>query len=107
MQLSQPGGHAEAHHRLSAREMEVFLRLISGLRPTDVARVLNMSVKTVSTHKTRIMEKLQLPNTAALIRYGLEHGLVGDTLALKASTQAQADEPLKDAGGGMEPSCPL
>jgi DNA-binding NarL/FixJ family response regulator len=35
-------------------------------------------VKTVSTHKSRIQEKLQLSNTAALIRYGLEHGLAKD-----------------------------
>jgi two-component system, NarL family, invasion response regulator UvrY len=37
--------------------------------------VLHLSVKTVSTHKRRIQDKLQLPNTAALIRYGLEHRL--------------------------------
>jgi len=36
---------------------------------------LHLSIKTVSTHKRRIQDKLELPSTAALIRYGLEHGL--------------------------------
>jgi DNA-binding NarL/FixJ family response regulator len=43
--------------------------------PDDIGEALHLSVKTVSTHKSRILEKLQLANTAALIRYGLEHQL--------------------------------
>ena len=42
---------------------------------TEIAQDLHMSVKTVSTHKSRIQEKLQLPSLAALIRYGIEHKL--------------------------------
>jgi DNA-binding NarL/FixJ family response regulator len=63
------------HEQLSDRELEVLQRIVAGQRPTEIAEALHLSVKTVSTHKSRIQEKLQLPNTAALIRYGLEHGL--------------------------------
>ena len=66
------------HAHLSDRELEVLRRLVAGQRMTDIAEALHLSVKTISTHKTRIQDKLQLPSTAALIRYGLEHGLAGD-----------------------------
>ncbi len=66
------------HERLSDRELEVLRRLVAGERITDIAEALHLSVKTVSTHKSRILDKLQLPTTAALIRYGMEHGLTPD-----------------------------
>jgi DNA-binding NarL/FixJ family response regulator len=53
------------------------LRLIaSGKTLTQVAEELNISVATVSTYRARLLEKLGLGNTAELIRYGLEQGLV-------------------------------
>lgn len=70
-----------AHAHLSDRELEVLRRLVAGERPTDIARALHLSVKTVSTHKSRIQAKLALPSTAALIRYGVEQGLGGDAAA--------------------------
>ena len=77
---------APRHATLSDRELDVLRRIVAGQRLTDVASALNLSIKTVSTHKARIQEKLQLPTTAALIRYGMEHGLaaepVGDTPAV-------------------------
>jgi two-component system invasion response regulator UvrY len=69
------GADVPRHADLSDREIEVLRRLVAGERPTDIAVALHLSVKTVSTHKSRIQEKLQLPTTAALIRYGLEHQL--------------------------------
>ena len=66
------------HAHLSDRELEVLRRLVAGQRLTDIAAALHLSVKTISTHKTRIQDKLELPSTAALIRYGLEHGLQAD-----------------------------
>jgi DNA-binding NarL/FixJ family response regulator len=63
------------HAQLSDRELEVLQRIVAGQRPTEIAAALHLSIKTVSTHKSRILDKLQLPNTAALIRYGLEHQL--------------------------------
>lgn len=59
--------------KLSDRELDVLKRIVLGERLTDIAHALNLSVKTVSTHKTRIQEKLQLPSMAALIRFGIEH----------------------------------
>lgn len=60
---------------LSDRELEVLNRIVAGERLTEIARTLNLSVKTISTHKGRIQEKLQLPNMAALIRFGMDQGL--------------------------------
>lgn len=75
--VQQLNGAASAprHAQLSDRELEVLQRIVAGQRPTEIAAGLHLSVKTVSTHKRRIQDKLQLPNTAALIRYGLEHRL--------------------------------
>ena len=61
------------HAQLSNRELDVLQRIVAGQRLTDIAAALHLSIKTVSTHKSHIQEKLQLPSTAALIRYGLEH----------------------------------
>ncbi len=63
---------------LSDRELEVLKGIVRGQRLTDIALSLHLSIKTVSTHKARIQDKLQLPTMAALIRYGLEHGLDRD-----------------------------
>ncbi len=65
--------HTPSHSHLSDRELEVLRRLVSGQRLVDIAEDLHLSVKTVSTHKSRIQEKLQQPNLAALVRYGLEN----------------------------------
>ena len=65
------------HETLSDREFEVLRLLVEGLGPTEIGERLHLSVKTVSTHKTRILEKLKLGSTAELVRYALEHKLVG------------------------------
>lgn len=59
--------------QLTNRELDIFQRIVAGERLTDIADALHLSIKTVSTHKKRIQDKLQLDGTAALIRYGLEH----------------------------------
>lgn len=64
------------HEALSDREFEVMRLLVEGLGPTEIGERLHLSVKTVSTHKTRILEKLNLGSTAELVRYALEHRLV-------------------------------
>ncbi len=63
------------HEALSDREFEVLRLLVDGLGPTEIGERLHLSVKTVSTHKTRILEKLGLHSTADLIRYALENKL--------------------------------
>lgn len=64
------------HEQLSDREFEVLKLLVEGLGPTEIGERLHLSVKTVSTHKTRILEKLNVGSTAELVRYALENKLV-------------------------------
>ena len=70
------GAEKSPHDALSDREFEVLRLLVEGLGPTGIGERLHLSVKTVSTHKTRILEKLNLGSTAELVRYALEHKLV-------------------------------
>ena len=64
------------HQSLSDREFEVLKLLAGGRSPTEIAAQLHLSVKTVSTHKTHIQDKLGLGGTADLVRYALEHNLI-------------------------------
>jgi len=67
---------------LSNRELDIFQRIVDGQRLTDIAQRLHLSIKTVSTYKRRIQEKLQVDSTAALIRFGLEYR---DALSARAA----------------------
>jgi len=67
------------HTALSDREYEVFQLLVSGVSVSDIADRLSVSVKTVSTHKARLMEKMGIGNQAELIRYALRHRLIEDS----------------------------
>lgn len=78
MQLGAGATAAQPLDRLSDRELDVLRRLVDGQRPTEIAQQMSLSIKTVSSHKSRIQEKLQLPNLAALVRFGLEQGLDAD-----------------------------
>jgi DNA-binding NarL/FixJ family response regulator len=66
------------HATLSDREYQVFEMLVAGKSITDIADRLNLSVKTVSTHKARILQKMNMTNPAELIRYALNHRLLDD-----------------------------
>ena len=66
------------HSVLSDREFQVFRELVSGKAVSEIAAELNLSVKTVSTHKARIMQKMNMSNPAELIRYAIHHRLVDD-----------------------------
>jgi DNA-binding NarL/FixJ family response regulator len=66
------------HQRLSDREFEVFRRIAAGETITEIAQALCVSAKTVSTYKVRILEKMQMPHEAALVRYALRHKLLDD-----------------------------
>lgn len=65
------------HARLTDREFQIFGLLVAGDPVTRIANELSLSVKTVSTHKARILEKLQIDSTADLVRYAIEHRLFG------------------------------
>jgi DNA-binding NarL/FixJ family response regulator len=73
-----PRAEGLPHQSLSDREFQVFRELVSGKAVSDIAAELNLSVKTVSTHKARIMEKMSMSNPAELIRYAIHHRLVDD-----------------------------
>lgn len=66
----------EAHKSLSDREFEVFLMLASGKTVSQIAVDLNLSVKTVSTYRTRILEKMRMETNAELTRYALDYKLL-------------------------------
>jgi len=72
----QTPGEELPHKRLSDREHEVFLLLAAGQSVTAIAERLHLSVKTVSTHKTHIHEKLGLGSLAELVRYAVTHRLL-------------------------------
>jgi len=75
---AMPQVDAPPHHNLSDREFQVFRLLASGKSVSDIARELSLSVKTVSTHKARLMQKMNLGNPAELVRYALHHRLIDD-----------------------------
>jgi DNA-binding NarL/FixJ family response regulator len=63
------------HERLSDREFEVFRLIASGVSVTDIALRLNLSAKTISTHKANLMQKMDMHNQSELIRYAIKHGV--------------------------------
>jgi len=75
---SMPRAEGPPHTLLSDREYQVFRRLVAGAAVTQIAGDLSLSVKTVSTHKARLMEKLGVANQAELIHYALKHRLSDD-----------------------------
>jgi DNA-binding NarL/FixJ family response regulator len=66
---------AAPHEWLSNREFEVMRMLAIGISTTDIADKLSLSVKTVSTYRTRVLEKLQLTTNFELIRYAIDHDI--------------------------------
>src|SRR2546426_3306450 len=66
---------AQAPDPLSPREHEVLQLIAEGRLTRDIARVLGVSVKTAESHRTSIMRKLGIGQTAGLVRYALQHGL--------------------------------
>lgn len=74
--LGTTSGEArEPHEMLSDRELEVLRLIGSGNTPTEIAEQLTLSIKTVSTYRARILEKLSLRTTAELIRFAVDHQL--------------------------------
>jgi len=70
------GAGGTPHEALSDREFQVLRLLAEGLGPTEIGARLHLSVKTVSTHKAHVQDKLGLGSTAELVRYALEHKLL-------------------------------
>jgi DNA-binding NarL/FixJ family response regulator len=77
--LAQQLDHKEGgapHEHLSEREFQVFLKLAKGETAGDIAKALSLSVKTVSTYRTRLMEKMSLASNSDLTYYALKHKLI-------------------------------
>ncbi len=70
------GSHAAPHQALSERELQVFLRLARGQSVSEIGAILNLSVKTVSTYRSRLLEKLGVSSNAELAAYALRNGLL-------------------------------
>ncbi|HQX58909.1 MAG: response regulator transcription factor [Rhodoferax sp.] len=70
------GGDKLPHEQLSERELQVFLRLAKGETIGNLAVGMSLSVKTVSTYRTRIMEKMKLESNSDLTYYALKNGLI-------------------------------
>jgi two-component system invasion response regulator UvrY len=74
-QFAQDDRPGPPHERLSDREHEVLRLLTAGKTVSDIANELSLSVKTVSTYRSRLVEKLGVRTTSELVRYALEHKL--------------------------------
>lgn len=74
-ELSHPSDKL-LHETLSDREFQVFFKLAGGLSPTEIAAELNISIKTVSTYRTRVLEKMSLKTNADLTYYAIKNSLV-------------------------------
>lgn len=64
------------HEQLSDREFEVLERIAKGLSVSEISKILKLSPKTISTYRTRILQKMGLKNSAELMHYAFEHELV-------------------------------
>ncbi|MES2237774.1 MAG: response regulator transcription factor [Pseudomonadota bacterium] len=73
---AMPDADQPPHKTLSDREFQVLHWLVSGNTVSDIARQLSLSVKTVSTHKARLMQKMNMHNQTELIHYAINHHLI-------------------------------
>ena len=64
------------HRKLSRREREVMEMILGGQRLKEIAARLDISVKTVTTHRSRLLKKLRLEDNLGLYRYGVRNGLI-------------------------------
>lgn len=69
----------EPHKQLSEREYQVLIMLSSGLTPSEISGQLNLSIKTVSTYRSRLLQKMDLKNNSQLTYYAVKHNLISGT----------------------------
>jgi DNA-binding NarL/FixJ family response regulator len=69
-------GEKPLHAELSQREFQIFCKLAAGAAVSKIADELNLSVKTVSTYRTRILEKMAMKSNADLTYYAIKNGLI-------------------------------
>ena len=76
MALANVSGEKSPFDELSARELEVTMLLIQGLRQEEIAKRLSLSAKTVNTHKARLFQKIGVQDNIALARLAAQYGLL-------------------------------
>ncbi len=69
----------EPHTHLSEREYQVMIMLASGMTSSEISEQLNLSIKTVSTYRSRLLQKMNLKNNAQLTYYAVKHNLISGT----------------------------
>jgi len=74
--MFEPGGDKMPHESLSNREYEVLRLIASGRTVTQIAEQVNLSVKTISTYRTRVLEKMRMQTSAELTHYAIKNRLV-------------------------------
>lgn len=74
-ELANPG-EKKLHETLSEREFQIFRKLATGQSPTEIGEELHLSVKTVSTYRARVLEKMNLKSNADLTYYAIKNGLL-------------------------------
>ena len=70
------GGTQNPFEELTSRELEVAMMMAKGMRPRDIARAINLSPKTVATHKYKVYEKTAVSSEVELLKLAIRHGLV-------------------------------
>ncbi|HOD74704.1 MAG TPA: response regulator transcription factor [Syntrophorhabdaceae bacterium] len=73
---SMIGAEAQPHENLSIREYQVMLLIASGKTVSEIAEEMSLSIKTISTYRTRILEKMGMTNNVELARYAMKHNLI-------------------------------
>jgi two-component system, NarL family, invasion response regulator UvrY len=76
LDLVQPNQSRHTHRQLSDREFQVLCLIAAGKPPREIALSLNVSVKTVATHRARLLEKTGMKNNADIVKYAIEHHLL-------------------------------
>lgn len=71
-----PGTQDEALSSLSAREFQVFTMLAAGRTPIDIGEDMNLSHKTIHSHRANIMKKLKLETSASIVHFGIIQGVI-------------------------------
>ena len=71
-----PHNNKPTHTLLTDREFDVFSRIVRGMGLTAIGEELSLSVKTVSTHKSHILSKMNMSTKVDMVRYAIEHGLI-------------------------------
>jgi DNA-binding NarL/FixJ family response regulator len=93
MHLIDPCDSSSSFSKLSLREQEVFMMLVEGGTLTSISRELGLSIKTISTFKTRIERKMQLTGVSELVQYALKHKLTRTHPQLAAGASVTSTAP--------------